>query len=157
MHVDPRPRNGGDPVSKSEVARPEPPTSTLTEPFWEATRSGQLLLQWCRRCERPIFYPRVVCPGCLGDELEWRPSSGTGRVYAVTVEHKPQDPRMAEQAPYAVALVELDEGVRLLTNIVGCDPDKVSVDDAVSVVWEPLPDGRQLPLFELMEGEPCPT
>jgi hypothetical protein len=124
----------------------EPPVTETTEPFWEATRARRLLLQWCTECERPVFYPREVCPVCHGSALEWRPASGLGTVYAVTVEHHPQHPAMAEIAPYPVALVDLHEGVRMLTRIVGsADPE---VGMAVSVTWEALTDGRNLPLFE---------
>jgi hypothetical protein len=69
-------------------------------------------------------------------------------VYAVTVEHRPQDPRLRDRAPYAVALVDLKEGVRVMTNVVGCDPNVVAAGMAVSVTWEELSDGRNLPLFE---------
>jgi uncharacterized OB-fold protein len=124
-----------------------PPASEAAAPFWEATREQRLVLQWCTACEAPVFYPRDVCPACLGSELEWRPASGRGAVYAVTVEHRPQNPALAAQAPYAVALLQLDEGVRLLTNLVGAAPDSFAVDDPVAVAWEPLPDGRHLPLF----------
>jgi uncharacterized OB-fold protein len=95
-------------------------------------------------CERPVWYPRDVCPGCLGESLEWRTASGGGVVYACTVEHK-------AEPPYVVALVELDEGVRMLTNVVGCPPEQVAVGDRVRVTWEPLSDGRGLPLFEPMD------
>jgi uncharacterized protein len=130
----------------SEPARLEPPISEVATPFWDATREGRLLLQWCTSCERPIWYPREVCPGCLGSTLEWRESRGHGVVYACTVEHKAQTPAL--ETPYVVALVELDEGVRLLSNIVGCPPEGVAVGDRVQVTWEPLSDGRRLPLFE---------
>ncbi len=126
--------------------RQEPPISEVAEPFWDATRERRLLLQWCTACERPVWYPREVCPGCLGSTLEWRESEGLGAVYACTVEHKAQT--RALEAPYVVALVELHEGVRLLSNIVGCPPDQVAVGDRVRVIWEPLSDGRRLPLFE---------
>jgi uncharacterized OB-fold protein len=129
----------------SEPTRFEPPVSEVATPFWEATRQGRLLLQWCTACERPVWYPREVCPACLGTTLEWRESQGRGVVYACTVEHKAQI--RALEAPYVVALVELDEGVRLLSNVVGCPPDGVAVGDRVSVTWEPLSDGRRLPLF----------
>jgi uncharacterized OB-fold protein len=135
-----------------EATRPEPPVSDVSQPFWDATRARQFVLQWCVTCDRPVFYPRAVCPGCLGDRLEWRPSRGDGLVYAVTVEHRPQDRRLASRAPYTVALVDLDEGVRLLTNIVGCDPATVTVGMPVAVAWEPLSDGRQLPVFTPTEG-----
>jgi uncharacterized protein len=133
---------------KTKPTRFEPPVSDDTEAFWEATRDKRLVLQWCTTCDKAIFYPRAACPGCLGDTLEWRTSAGIGRVHAVSVQHKAANPFMADRVPYAVALVDLDEGVRLMTNIVGCDPEEVTVDMAVSVTWEPLTDGRHLPLFE---------
>jgi uncharacterized OB-fold protein len=68
-------------------------------------------------------------------------------VYSVTVEHRPRDPRMASKAPYAIALVDVEEGWRMLTNIVGCDPLTVTIGMPVTVAWEPLSDGRNLPLF----------
>lgn len=132
----------------SEFPRFEPPASEVALPYWDATRERRLLVQWCLDCERPIFYPREVCPFCLGVRLEWREASGGGTVYAVTVEHRPQNPKMAERAPYAVALVDLDEGVRMLTSIVGTDPLAVRVGDRVRVAWEALSDGRHLPVFE---------
>jgi uncharacterized OB-fold protein len=130
----------------TEATRFEPPISAVAEPFWDATREGRLLLQWCTACARPVWYPREVCPRCLGSTLEWRESHGRGVVYAYTVEHKAQT--RALEAPYVVALVELDEGVRLLSNVVGRPPERVAVGDRVQVTWETLPDGRQLPLFE---------
>jgi uncharacterized OB-fold protein len=130
----------------SEPTRFEPPISEVAEPFWDATRGGRLLLQWCTACARPVWYPREVCPRCLGSTLEWRESQGRGVVYACTVEHKAQ--MRALEAPYVVALVELDEGVRLLSNVVGRPPERVAVGDRVRVTWETLSDGRRLPLFE---------
>jgi len=132
--------------------RLEPPVSALTSPFWDATREQRLVLQWCVECDRPVFYPREVCPVCLGTALEWRESPGGGRVYAVTVEHRAQQPGLAGWAPYAVALVELDEGVRMLTNVIGIEPDRVAIGQRVAIAWEPLPDGRHLPVFEPREG-----
>ena len=101
-----------------------------------------------RTATRAIFYPREVCPSCLrSDGLEWRPASGRGEIYAVSVQHSPQIPLPAYEAPYAVAVVELAEGVRMLSTIVGCDPESVTVGQSVSVTWEPLSDGRHLPMF----------
>ena len=138
--------------------RTEPPSSELTQPFWDATREQRLLLQWCSACEQPIFYPREVCPTCLGTDLAWRPASGQGQVYAVSVQERPTDPLMAERAPYAVALVTLEEGVRMMSNIVGCPPYEVTVGMAVQVTWEELSDGRHLPQFEpLVEPDRDPS
>ncbi len=136
----------------SAATRPEPPESVVSKPFWDATREGRLLVQWCVDCDRAVFYPRVVCPQCLGERLEWREASGLARVYAVTVEYRPQDPRLASRAPYAVALVDLDEGARMMTNIVDCKPEAVVVGMRVAVTWEELSDGRRLPVFAPTSG-----
>ena len=132
----------------------EPPVGADSAPFWEATRTGVLLVQWCTECDRGIFYPRAFCPSCGmtaadGQGLTWRQASGRASVYSFTIEHNPaaSGATFSGGQPYVVALVELDEGVRMLTNIVGCDPAEVTIGQAVTVTWEPLSDGRQLPQF----------
>ena len=136
-------------ANKTDNRRLEPTASEVSQPFWDATRNEQLVLQWCTRDNHAIFYPRETCPTCLqSDALEWRPASGRGEVYAVSVQHAPQIPLPAYEPPYAVAVVELEEGVRMLSTIVGTDPESVTVGQAVSVTWEPLSDGRNLPLFQ---------
>ena len=125
----------------------EPKGTALTEPFWEATRQGRLLLQWCLDCDAVVFYPREVCPRCLGHDLDWRAAAGTGTVYAISVQHRAGPGRDEADGPYAVALVELPEGARLMTNVVGGPPESVAVGQAVRVHWHPLADGRQLPFF----------
>ena len=130
-----------------ERTRLEPPITEITQAFWDATRDERLLVQWCVPCDTAIFYPREVCPSCLGTELEWRESAGEATVYAVSVQHRAAWPTLADRVPYAVALVDLDEGIRMMTNIVGCDPEDVRVDQRVSVRWEALSDGRNLPVF----------
>lgn len=136
----------------SEVQRFEPPVTATSAPFWDATRERRLVLQWCIECDKPIWYPREVCPRCLGSALEWRPAAGGGEVYAVTTEHNPQNPGMAGLAPYTVALIQLSEGVRMLSSVVGTAPEAVRIGAAVTVSWEPLSDGRNLPVFALVEG-----
>jgi uncharacterized protein len=122
----------------------EPPASSAAAPFWEATRHDELVLPWCTACERPFWYPREICPGCLGTDIDWRPASGDGEVYAVSVQHRGGPGRNEADGPYAVALIELAEGVRVMTNVVGCPPDDVAVGMAVRATWEPLSDGRKL-------------
>jgi uncharacterized OB-fold protein len=141
-------------VSAPVVPNPEgaaerlvPPVSPAAEPFWEATRRRRLVLQWCTACERPIHYPREACPHCLGTALAFRPADGTGEIYALSVMPVPGNPGMAGRAPYPVALVALPEGVRLLSNVVGDGALDAAVGDAVHLAWEPLPDGRHLPVF----------
>ncbi|HMC41782.1 MAG TPA: OB-fold domain-containing protein [Acidimicrobiales bacterium] len=131
----------------TEPARLEPPVTEEAEPFWDATRRQELALPWCRHCQRPFWYPRPVCPTCLSPDVEWRPSSGRGQVYAVSVMHRPSNPSMAERVPYAVALIDLDDGVRMMSNVVGVEAERVEVGMDVTLTWEPLSDGRHLPLF----------
>jgi len=126
----------------------EPAESTPSRPYWEATREARLVLPWCASCEAFFWYPRVVCPTCLADTVEWRDAAGTGEVYAVSVMHKTGMGRDPADGPYAVAIIELDEGVRMLSNVIGVDPDEVTVGSPVRVVWHDLSDGRKLPMFE---------
>jgi uncharacterized OB-fold protein len=126
--------------------RVEPPVTPTSAPFWEATRDERYLLQFCLDCDRAVFYPRELCPHCGGSSLGWRPASGRGTVHTFTVDHK-GNPAIGGGAPFVIALVELDEGVRVMTNVVGCLPDAVTVGLPVRVTWEPLSDGRKLPLF----------
>jgi uncharacterized OB-fold protein len=124
----------------------EPPEQTNALPFWDASRQRRLVLPACPR-DGVFWYPREVCPVCLGSDIEWRPASGNAVVYAVSVQHRPGPRRDAADGPYAVALVDLPEGVRVLTNVVGCPPEDVTVGQAVHVTWVPLADGRNLPMF----------
>ena len=140
------------------MARIEPKAAEVSDPFWDATRDQRYLVQWCGACATPIFYPREVCPQCLSaDSLEWRESTGNGTVYAVSVQHRPANPTMVDRVPYVVALVEVDAGdadntIRVMSNVVNCDPLSVRVGDAVTLTWEALSDGRNLPLFEPVGG-----
>jgi uncharacterized OB-fold protein len=138
--------------SPASPTRPmEPPVGAESGPFWEATRQGILLVQWCTACDAGIFYPRSFCPVCgaTGSTLEWKKASGRATVYAASVEHKPAatGTTFSGGQPYVIALVDLEEGVRMMTNIVGCPVDDVTIGMAVRVTWEPLSDGRRLPLF----------
>jgi uncharacterized OB-fold protein len=134
-------------VSTTNPTRFEPPASDAAEPFWAATRDEQLTLPWCQSCQQPFWFPRELCPRCLQQDIEWRPASGRGVVYSCSTMPKPANPMMAERVPYVVALIELEEGVRMMSNVVECDPAEVHVGQAVQVTWEQLSDGRNLPLF----------
>ena len=139
----------------------QPTTTETTEPFWEATRSEIYLVQWCTGCDAPLFYPREACPHCLSiDDLTWRPSRGTGRVYAHSVQHRPAHPGLAGRVPYMVALIDLDAGaadgevkIRIMANLIDADPEAVQNGDAVALVWEPLADGRNLAVFRPVPAE----
>lgn len=124
----------------------EPAESDETVEFWAATRDQRFVIPWCTDCERAIWYPRLVCPRCLGESVEWRTAVGTGTVYACST-HFRAGPGRDDDGPYVVALVDLAEGVRMMTNVVGCPPETVAVGMSVALAWEPLSDGRHLPMF----------
>jgi uncharacterized protein len=130
------------------VTRPTQLESTEAGPYWEGTRTRRLVLPWCTSCDRPFWYPRAACPGCHGTDIEWREATGRGTVYAVSVQHNAALPEFKDQVPYAVALVELDEGVRFMSNIVNTEPTAVAVGQQVRLSWEPLEDGRAIAVFE---------
>ena len=127
--------------------RQQPPISPAAEPFWAATRERRLVIQWCRSCERAIHFPREACPTCLGTDLEFRPAEGTGTIYASSEMPAPGNAGMKGRTPFVVALVDLPEGVRLLSNVLGDGALDVAPGDPVQVAWEPLADGRHLPVF----------
>ena len=128
--------------------RPIPPMTDLTEPYWQAAQQGQLKVQRCDRCESPQFPPRAHCGACGSDQLSWHTASGRGEIYTYTVAHRPPHPVFAEQCPLVIAVVELAEGLRLMTNIVGCDPADVSVGMPVQVTFEEIDDSEvMLPVF----------
>lgn len=129
-------------------ARPIPPTSELTAPYWDAARRGELVVQRCEACEARPFPPRARCPRCGAGALAWAPVSGRGTVYSYTVARRAPHPVFAGQLPLVVAIVELAEGPRLVTNVVGCDPAEVTVGMAVEVAFEPIDDSEMsLPVF----------
>ena len=124
--------------------RPLPPVTSDTRAWWDATRDRRLVVQRCTACGRHQHYPRALCISCGSTDLTFDDAAGTGTVVSFTVVHRALSESFTP--PYVVALVRLDEGVQVLTNIVAA-PDDVFCDQPVTVTWEPLDDGRHLPLF----------
>ena len=126
---------------------PEPDT----QPFWEATKRHELTYQTCNKCNAVIFYPRSHCNKCGAGELTRRVSQGAGAVYTFTVIMQSRNPAFAELGPYAVAYVDLDEGFRIMTNIVGVqDPTRdIQCGMRVQLRWHDQGEGQlALPMFE---------
>lgn len=115
--------------------------------FWAATVAGRLNLQRCDACGLVVMYPRARCPRCHADALRWTTMSGRGTVYAATVVQRPLDESFAAEIPYVVALVDLDEGARLMTRIVDCPPAEVRTGMAVTVRFDRVSDEAALPVF----------
>ncbi len=130
----------------SSLPTPKIEITTDTAAFWEASTAGRLHLPRCNGCGLVIWYPRPVCPDCHGTDLTWFDSTGLGSVYSFTVVRKGQG-AWAEHAPYVVAFVELDDGPRIATNIVDCDPDTVTVGMPVRVVFDAAGDSAAVPRF----------
>ena len=131
----------------TSVAKPAPRPSPESLPFWEAAKEKRLLLPCCKACERFWFPPSSRCPHCLSSDFEWREAKGTGRIYSFVVFHRVYHPAFEGDVPYAVAIVELDEGPRLLTNIVGLAPNDVRCDMKVRAVFEEARGTMTLPQF----------
>lgn len=128
----------------------EIPQDAITEPWWDGTRSGRLLLQQCTACDAVQHPPRALCRGCGSSALEWIEASGEATIDSFTVVSRQIRPEMPP--PYVIARVRLPEGPLMLTNIVGADPESLCCDQAVIVGWRPLADGRQLPVFTTSLG-----
>lgn len=124
----------------AENGRPIPRRIPLAAPFFDAAREGRLVLQRCPR-HGFFFYPRARCPVCLGEDWKWETVSGRGTVYSYTVDRVGLDPAQQGQLPLIIAAVELEEGPRLTTRIVGCAPEAVAVGLPVDVRFEDL--GRE--------------
>jgi uncharacterized OB-fold protein len=130
---------------------PLPVADDVTAPFWEGCRRHQLLIQRCAACGRARFHPRELCPRCRASACEWVPASGRGTVYSRVVCHAPVLPAFQDRVPYAVVLVELaeDSSLRLVGNVLDCDPHEVRIGDAVEVCFQDVGDGVTLPQWRL--------
>lgn len=106
-----------------------------TGPFWAATAEHRLTYQVCRACSGVVFYPRGHCTHCTSTDLEWRGSTGQGTIYTYSIVRDNRVPGFAELVPYVVAYVDVDEGFRLMTRIVGVDVDQVHIGVRVQVRW----------------------
>lgn len=131
-----------------DVDRPLPPVRSFSAPFWEATREKKLLLQYDRVAEAYQFYPRPtsIHTGRRGN-LEWREVSGKGALFSHTIVRRARPP-FRDHEPYVLALVTLDEGVNVMSNLIRCSEDELKAGLRVKPYWHPLGDGRHLLLFE---------
>lgn len=134
-----------------ELERPLPqPITPEAKPFWEGLREHKLMLPRCGDCGRAFFYPRVLCPHCHSRTLTWIQASGRGRLHSFAIAHQAFNRAFKVKPPYVLAMVELDEGPRMLSNLVNVEPDpkKIRCDMPVEVVFHKLTDEITLPLFQ---------
>ncbi|HEV7657833.1 MAG TPA: Zn-ribbon domain-containing OB-fold protein [Mycobacteriales bacterium] len=138
-------------AARTEIPiRPMRPVDADTAPFWDLVDQGVLAFQRCAACRRLRFYPQARCPHCGSPEHSWDPVSGAGRVRTWSVQYNAGDPWFREHLPYVIAVVELedDSRLRMLANIVGCDPATVHFDQRVTVVFEPVDEDRRMYAFK---------
>jgi uncharacterized protein len=124
----------------STTSRPMPIPTPTTRPFWDALARHEIRIQYSPSADRYVFYPRVLAPGTLADDLEWREISGAGTLYTFTVSHRPVSPHFVDDVPQILAVVEWDEGPRFSTEIVNAAPDQVRVGMRVRPVFTDHPD-----------------
>lgn len=128
---------------------PVPKPTPETKPFWEATKQHTLKIQRCCDCKQHYFYPRPLCPHCLSRNVEWVTVSGRGKLHTFVINHRP--PRgFPATGPFVIGIVELDEGARMMSNIVGVEPDpkQLRCDMPVEVIFEDITDEITLPKFK---------
>jgi uncharacterized protein len=129
--------------------RPLPRPSEVSQPFWDACRERRLVIQRCESCSGYVFIPQAFCPHCLGRSLNWVQAAGTGSIVTYTVVWRPQTP--AFETPYVIAVVRLDEGVDMLTNLIDAPPEQVCIGARVRVRFVDVED-MTLPFFTPADG-----
>lgn len=131
------------------ASKPLPKPNAVTAPFWDACAEGRFTFQTCAACGHNQFPPRLSCAACHGDELDWRTASGRGTVYSSTVVHRAPMEAFKADAPYALAIVELEEGVRAMMNVRDVAPEKVVIGLPVEIFFEAAVEGPPLPQARL--------
>lgn len=121
-----------------------------SRPYWEGLTQGELRIQRCQACSQAVFYPRALCPHCHSEQLEWIVANGKGTIYTYTVAHQGFGP-FAADVPFVIALIELEEGARMMSRIIDAPRERVTIGAAVSVTFEGSGEDLTLPYFRLVE------
>jgi uncharacterized protein len=132
----------------SEYRKPIPRINGDNQEFWAGCKAHRLRFQKCKTCGHVRWPASFICPICYSRETEWIVSGGKGKVYTFVVYHVAYDPAFESDLPYVVADVELEEGPRLVTNIVGCRPEEVECEMPVEVTWQDITEEFSLPKFQ---------
>ena len=127
---------------------PQPVADGDSRVYWEGIAQGELRIQRCDACTCYVFYPRSICPHCHAERLAWVTATGRGVIYAYTVVHQAYGP-FAEEVPFVVAIVELEEGVRMMTRIIDAPRERITIGAPVRVTFQPASEEVTLPYFRL--------
>ena len=137
------------PLPEGAKPRPAPVPDFESEAFWAATLEDKLLVQECSVCGRRQLYGRSLCTNCHSPALNWVETSGKGTIYSRTIIRQNPTRTFKHLIPFVVALIDLDDGPRLMSNVVGTPAEEVKIGDRVRVTFQPVSDAAALPLFEL--------
>ena len=118
-----------------------------TQPFWDACKDGRLLLRHCNACGRDHYYPRPFCPKCWSEDVTWKEASGDGTLYTYSIVRVNDLPPFNERVPYVAAIVELDEGPRMMTNVEGVDFDDLEIGMPLRVAFRVISEDVTIPVF----------
>lgn len=118
------------------MKKPFPIPTPDSRPFWNGLAEQKILLKHCRQCDHLFHYPRITCPHCLSSDLEWKQSSGRGKLYTYTISRRPTHPLFADEVPQYLAVVELEEGPRLTSTLVNVPEDKIRIGMELAPVFE---------------------
>ena len=132
-------------------AKPVPEPTSETQPYWDGCKNHELRIQKCAACGHFQFYPRIYCTKCMSDQVEWVTASGRGKILSYTAVYRPVTKAFAEDVPYVVALITLDEGPQMMSNVVGCPPEKVKIGMSVEVTFEDWTEDISVAKFKLLE------
>ncbi len=139
-----------------QLERPLPaPLAPEAKPYWEGLKQEKLMLPKCKDCGKAHFYPRILCPHCHSRNLTWVEASGRGKLYAFEILHRSFNPAVKTPLPYVLAMIELEEGPRMLSNLINIKPDPALIccDMPVQVVYSKLNDNFTLPFFQPAEAK----
>ena len=134
----------------SEQDRPAIQPTDLSLPFWDACKRGELVAQRCTSCHQFRHYPQPRCPACGSFEYEWPRLSGRGEIYSYSVSHRAFHPAWQNETPYVIATIELEEGIRMVTDLLGVDSNAVEIGQPVEVYFAEMPGQPAVPRFKFV-------
>lgn len=124
-----------------------PRLTSETKRYWEGCQKREILIQHCTDCGKYQFYPRPICMNCMSENIEWKQASGKGKVLSYTIVHRAISKAYSNEVPYVVALIELDEGVTMMSNIIGKKLEAIEIGMRVEVVFEDWSEEITIPKF----------
>jgi uncharacterized OB-fold protein len=133
-------------------SKPLPRVNQDSAPYWQAASEGRLILRHCNTCGKRHFYPRIICPFCHSTELDWVEATGRGTIYSATACYRAPDQAFRADLPYLIALIDLEEGVRMMANVTHCPPEDARIGAPVQAWFEPAADEIGIPKFKLSKS-----